>query len=72
MALKQGRQAVPPSGETPSEGPLAVKGIRAINWIGGTLRRWGVPLVELEPGRLIETARSREGLTDFGGYPLNP
>lgn len=70
MALKQGRQAVPPSGETPSEGPLAVKGVRAINRIGGTLRRWGVPLVELEPGRLIETARSREGLTDFGGYPL--
>jgi len=41
--------------------------VRAINGIGGGLRRLGVPLLPLEEELLLSAARRQTGLDDFGG-----
>src|SRR5262245_57252129 len=44
--------------------PLAV---RLLNGVGGALCSAGLPLVRLDPERLLAGARRRTGLEDFGG-----
>ncbi len=41
--------------------------IRAINGVGGALRRLGLPLLELDEERLLSAARKATGCSDFGG-----
>lgn len=41
-------------------------GIRAFNTVGTALRRAGVPLIPLDEQALVEAARRRTGLEDFG------
>ncbi len=41
--------------------------IRAINGIGGALRQLGLPLLDLDEGRLLAAARKATGYSDFGG-----
>src|SRR5512134_1002489 len=40
--------------------------IRAFNTVGTALRRAGVPLIPLDEQALVEAARRRTGLEDFG------
>ena len=42
-------------------------GVRAFNAAGRGLRALGLPLKRLEPDALVDSARKRSGLSDFGG-----
>jgi hypothetical protein len=41
--------------------------VRALNWGGHQLRRIGVPLIRLDESSLLDAARKKTGLSDFGG-----
>lgn len=46
-------------------------GLRVFNGAGAALRGLGLPLVRLDAGRLLATARKQTGLDDFGGDGLH-
>jgi hypothetical protein len=41
--------------------------LRAINGIGGALRKLGLPLIDLDEEKLLSAARKATGYSDFGG-----
>ncbi|HKK15012.1 MAG TPA: sulfotransferase [Gammaproteobacteria bacterium] len=56
--------------QQPWQARLATTAVRALNMVGGTLRRSGLPLVGFDAHRLMDQACSSAGLSDFGDYPL--